>query len=859
MEDPQLAALMVANAKKQALENTRAHWNRNHEQIVESTGTGEGPKQRRQDQNAHHLALQASMLKEAASSYQDNSQNASSSGPSSSYQSYPMQRGSTPQQAHQHQQHNMPYAASDVSSSAFGGSDNFSHISTGVETVQASNIRRAYNHHNYNTATYADSDVSSSFLNSDFSIPSVGAESDILIRHPTDYYANPHHEEVEQGGMVRLNLMDNNSDGSSSSNFSNDSEEDEDDDDDNHGIADTTMYPVSPLNQYGVIASPQQPQQNALTMVHMSANLVLPTVDSESEDDIFLFADQSPAESPITTFREEPLHFMNSSSPARQSMIPIPDTTTSGFTVTPTKYGGEDNLDNHQIYKNPTPTKTPKTSNTSRQQAVSNIIYQDSSDEEQTFDDDAVILIDRKNVTLSSDPLNDISHDTNNDISRFEDEPTTPEREPEFPICAEFSNWTKRNRTLLCLLISITFLTSILIVIRTITANNRAVQDNPPNLADTIILNRTDDDDFRIIIVNNTQEDNDDDGPATISTTPEPSVARTLPPIPVPVVTRPPTRRPTPQPTRHPTMRPTPRPTRITIPTQYPTIDPFGFNREQFLFQVATEVSSASRLLDEDTPQYRALTWMVNEDDPRILDPITSLGKGNDIAYYEQVIDRYVMALLYFSTGGPNWRLDYNFLSATSICEWNDGGAGSATEGVTCSTGGEKGYEIEEIVLDVNFLEGIIPKEIGHFSSLKKLTMGSNNLFGAIPTELGTLRELTYLGLQRNYLIGSIPAQIGGLTKLTSLVLHDTGLMGRVPSNFNKLSNLHLLFLEGTSLTGDLDSLFCNDQKYQMFYANCRGSPALVACSCCTHCCLENGGGCERQATSRSDNDGVLN
>ncbi|KAL3926991.1 MAG: hypothetical protein SGBAC_013261, partial [Bacillariaceae sp.] len=868
MEDPQLAAMMVANAKKQALENTRRHWNRNHEHSVESTGRGEAPNhQRKQDPSAQHLATQASMLREAAASNQLEVRQGQHEALD---YVYPMQRVDTRKasnverysprrQQHldipqQQQQYEDASAFSDDSSDVFGGSDfsNFSAPSTSVQTFKASNTNQSQDRHQ----PYASSDVSA-YYNSDFSIPSVNADSDVLIRHPEDYYASPRGRGNTRNADPDLSLdslvheaSDDDDDGDSSSSGSGDYAQ-------AAGML-MNMYPVSPMNKFG--DNPRGP------IVPMSSSLVLPTEDSESEDGM-IFMDRSPAESPIpppeafqtTSFRDEPLQFIDS--PSRRKA----DVEHGNSTITPTKStavvvpvsaaatAAATTTTTTSPYRNPTPTKTPKVINTkqSRNNYRSNIVHdEDSADE--TFDDD-ILQVDRRNVSLSSDPLND--------ISRFEDEPRNGRgravgevREQEFPICAEFSGWTKRNRLILVILIGIFLLTATLIIIRAVTSDKEAIQDNPPNLADTIKLNRTDDDDdVTIVIVNNTQGGMGDDGPTTIPMTSEPTSEPNLPSPPTNAgsTTNRPTPLPTPPPTMRPTRPPTPLPTRLPTrrpsligPTPFPTIDPFGFNREQFLFQVATEASSASSLLDDTTAQYRAFQWMVNDDDPSILDPIANLGKGNDIAFYEKVIDRYNMALLYFSTGGPNWRNQYNLLAATSVCDWNDGGAGSATEGVTCSFNLDpKGYEIEEIVLDVNSLDGMIPGEIGQFKTLKKLTMGSNNLFGAIPTEMGTLLELTYLGLQRNFLIGSVPAQLGRLTKLTGLVLHNTGLNGRVPSTFSQLSNLSLLFLESTSLTGDLNPTFCGGQIYQMFYAGCRGNAAFVSCSCCTHCCFETGAG----------------
>jgi hypothetical protein len=82
-------------------------------------------------------------------------------------------------------------------------------------------------------------------------------------------------------------------------------------------------------------------------------------------------------------------------------------------------------------------------------------------------------------------------------------------------------------------------------------------------------------------------------------------------------------------------------------------------------------------LQDPTTPQYAALNWLANVDgyDPSIDFFITP----------EQVyIERYVLALLYFSTNGHAWKNQYNFILPTSICDWNDE-KGNGVRGVLCN------------------------------------------------------------------------------------------------------------------------------------------------------------------------------
>jgi hypothetical protein len=93
------------------------------------------------------------------------------------------------------------------------------------------------------------------------------------------------------------------------------------------------------------------------------------------------------------------------------------------------------------------------------------------------------------------------------------------------------------------------------------------------------------------------------------------------------------------------------------------------------------EVSDAEALQEDSSPQFRALRWLANED-TAVLDL--------DSTPTVILVERYVLAVLYFSTsaeGGSNATSAegglnmLNFLSASSVCEWNSGGF----RGVLCN------------------------------------------------------------------------------------------------------------------------------------------------------------------------------
>jgi hypothetical protein len=74
---------------------------------------------------------------------------------------------------------------------------------------------------------------------------------------------------------------------------------------------------------------------------------------------------------------------------------------------------------------------------------------------------------------------------------------------------------------------------------------------------------------------------------------------------------------------------------------------------------------------DQSTPQFEALSWLA-ESDPANL-PVES----TPLSTLQQ---RFILATLYFATNGESWTQQYNFLTETDICNWND----ETLNGVTC-------------------------------------------------------------------------------------------------------------------------------------------------------------------------------
>jgi hypothetical protein len=134
----------------------------------------------------------------------------------------------------------------------------------------------------------------------------------------------------------------------------------------------------------------------------------------------------------------------------------------------------------------------------------------------------------------------------------------------------------------------------------------------------------------------------------------------------------------------------------ISGPTLGPTSGPLDrLNELLEILLVEADLLDRTPLSSPGTFQYQALMWLAN-DDPANLD-----FEGVSPA---ELLERFIMVLLYFSTGGDKWSNSIKFLSNSSACEW---------EGVSC-------YSMK--MFEINFY--------------------SKNLSGQLPTELGLLTNL---------------------------------------------------------------------------------------------------------------------
>jgi hypothetical protein len=91
-------------------------------------------------------------------------------------------------------------------------------------------------------------------------------------------------------------------------------------------------------------------------------------------------------------------------------------------------------------------------------------------------------------------------------------------------------------------------------------------------------------------------------------------------------------------------------------------------------YLIKAGVSESIAFASFGTPQFRAATWLADQDGANMAVPTTGITSLSGYKY----MTRYVMAVFFFATDGINWDDPLDFMTEKSVCEWkasftNDG------------------------------------------------------------------------------------------------------------------------------------------------------------------------------------------
>mmetsp|Transcript_21029 Transcript_21029/g.34779 ORF Transcript_21029/g.34779 Transcript_21029/m.34779 type:complete len:679 (+) Transcript_21029:108-2144(+) len=252
------------------------------------------------------------------------------------------------------------------------------------------------------------------------------------------------------------------------------------------------------------------------------------------------------------------------------------------------------------------------------------------------------------------------------------------------------------------------------------------------------------------------------------------------------------------------------RPTPDPEPTSSPTISPE--TRLAVVFDIVANVSDVGPISGIDSfttpgsPQYKALHWIALEDRHQV-----------HVDETEHIMQRYILAVLFFSTNGMDWKDQFEFMTADNECDWS--GA------LQCNSEGS----ITDIDLRENGLVGRLPHELSDLSALRSLIFDTNDLTGPLPTVLQELTSLNRLDLWNNDLIGSIPSGYFAMTDLESFKVGRNAISGSIPSEIGLLSKLTVLSLERNLLTGQVPESLWDLTDMRVFDADQQKLSGIVS------------------------------
>lgn len=278
----------------------------------------------------------------------------------------------------------------------------------------------------------------------------------------------------------------------------------------------------------------------------------------------------------------------------------------------------------------------------------------------------------------------------------------------------------------------------------------------------------------------------------TVSSAPTISDATTSP-------TEAPTAGPTPEPSAVPTSLPTASPTSspTAAPTTSPTFAHCGMaetDRIVEILAILDSVADPDLIRNNAHPQGLATTWLIEEDLRHVCPDTDSCG----------LIQRWTLAVIYFSTNGDGWFQCSSNPAATDLCGAEEPFVGETrflSEEHECEWAGISCIDlcVTEIEFEENNLVGTIPTEIGLLEDLAIWGMERGGLEGPIPTEIGKLTNLIFLDLDFNQLSGSLSSELLSLTSLTQLDLNNNRMTGSI-NGIGVFPDLEFLQLHDVSI-----------------------------------------------------------
>lgn len=179
-----------------------------------------------------------------------------------------------------------------------------------------------------------------------------------------------------------------------------------------------------------------------------------------------------------------------------------------------------------------------------------------------------------------------------------------------------------------------------------------------------------------------------------------------------------------------------------------------------------------------------------------------------------EILQRYALNTLYFSTNGKFWKNNSGWTSASHPCGSEEGNntaidvnnvtmSDNSWFGISCNS---DRYVVEKLSLDSNNLRGMLTSEIQGLVGLHELELPNNKLSGYIPRTIGNITGLSAIDVKTNFFTGTIPSTVGMLTALTHIEMSQNFLSGSMESQLGRLSLLRRLSVASNFFAGSLPS-----------------------------------------------------
>jgi len=205
--------------------------------------------------------------------------------------------------------------------------------------------------------------------------------------------------------------------------------------------------------------------------------------------------------------------------------------------------------------------------------------------------------------------------------------------------------------------------------------------------------------------------------------------------------------------------------------------------REQTLMDLFKTVSPKG-LDTKNSAQYLAREWIIHSDLLK-LTPSETISRN-------RVLQRYILAVFYYSTGGSRTWKHNNWLEGDEC-------SNMVWTGISCNDDNT----IRAIAFDNAGLQGTLPYEIGALTMLENILIKNHPLLsGPIPTGLGNLQFLGQLGLYNNALTGEIPGDLYLATTLNYINFQNNELEGELAIQIDQMRNLERLILFNNRFSG---------------------------------------------------------